>query len=333
MPTGQPETVHRVAHEAMSTVFEVVATGREEGYVRQAARAAFDEIDRLERLFSRFDPSSEISRLSRLAPGESLPIGVETFECLKVAAQVQAETAGAFDVNIQAWAGRLGGDPPPTKKGYGPRSAAKKAAPRHGRRPLPNLLDLLELEAGQGGFQAVRREELAARPLGLDLGGIGKGYALERAFDVLRDWDIGDVLLHAGTSTALACGTAPARVTGSAGWPVAVATSWPAAGAPRTVVLRDFSLSGSGTEVKGGHVLDPRTGRPARGHRAAWAAHRSAAFSDALATAFLVMSTAAVAAYCAGRPNVWALVISGPKTCKIFNERVLEETPCEGADP
>jgi thiamine biosynthesis lipoprotein len=311
MPAGQPEKVHRVAHEAMSTVFELVAAGKDEGYIRQSARAAFDEINRLERLFSRFDPSSEISRLSRLQPGDSLPIGVETFECLKVAAQVQAETGGAFDINIQA--------------------SARQRSRRRG--PLPNLLDLLELEAGPAGFQAVRREEWASVPLGLDLGGIGKGYALERALDVLRDWDLGDILLHAGTSTALAFGTAPARVTGTAGWPVAVATSWPGAGAPRTIVLRDFSLSGSGTEVKGSHILDPRTRRPARGHRAAWAGHRSAAFSDALATAFMVMSTSEVAAYCAARPDVWALVISGPKTCRIFNERVLEETPCEGADP
>jgi thiamine biosynthesis lipoprotein ApbE len=131
----------------------------------------------------------------------------------------------------------------------------------------------------------------------------------------------------------LASGTAPSRVAGYAGWPVGVATSWPRADAPRTVVLRDFALSGSGTEVKGGHILDPRTARPARSHRAAWAAHRSAAFSDALATAFMVMSTDEVAAYCAARPDVWALVISGPKTCKIFNERALEEITSEGADP
>jgi len=311
MPSGRLETVHRIAHEAMSTVFEVVAAGKDEAYVRQAARAAFDEIDRLERLFSRFDPSSEISRLSRLGPGEALRIGVETFDCLKVAAQAQAETAGAFDVNVQAVVGRG----------------------KRRRGPLPNLLDIIDLEAGPAGFQAVRREEQAAVPLNLDLGGIGKGYALERALDVIRDWDIRDVLLHAGTSTALASGTAPTQVAGRAGWPVGVATSWPAAKAPRTVVLSELALSGSGTEVKGGHILDPRTGRPAHGHRAAWAAHRSAAFSDALATAFMVMSAGEVAAYCAVRPDVWALVISGPKTCKIFNERVLEENPCEGADP
>ncbi|MDH4195767.1 MAG: FAD:protein FMN transferase [Candidatus Aminicenantes bacterium] len=312
-------------------MFEVVAAGKDEAYARQAARAAFDEINRLERLFSRFDPSSEVSRLSRLGPGESLRIGVETFECLKVAAQVQAETAGAFDVNIQIADRR--NPPRNTKKGPSPREAGKAARARHGRRPLPNLLDLLELEAGPAGFRAVRREEFATAPLGLDLGGIGKGYALERALDVLRDWDLRDVLLHAGTSTALASGTAPTQLTGRAGWPVSVATAWPGVDAPRTVVLRDFSVSGSGTEVKGGHILDPRTGRPARGHRAAWAAHRSAAFSDALATAFMVMPTEEVAAYSAARPDVWALVISGPKTCKIFNERVLEETPSEGADP
>ncbi len=330
MPAGHPEKVHRIAHEAMSTVFEVVAAGKDEAYAKQAARAAFDELDRLERLFSRFDPSSETSRLSRLRPGEAMPVGVETFECLKVAAQVQAETAGAFDVNIQTAKrpDRLRGK----KSQPSPRGASKAAAARHGRRPWPNLLDLLELEVGPAGFRAVRREEFAGVPLSLDLGGIAKGYALEKALDVLRDWDLGDVLLHAGTSTALASGTAPTRVSGREGWPVSVATSWPGVNAPRTLVLRDFALSGSGTEVKGRHILDPRTARPARGHRAAWAAHRSAAFSDALATAFMVMTAEEVAAYCAARADVWALVISGPKQCKIFNERVLEEIPSEGAD-
>jgi thiamine biosynthesis lipoprotein len=91
--------VHRFAHEAMATTFEVLVGGKEEAYARQAARAAFAEVDRLERLFSRFDPSSEICRLGRLAPGETLRIGLETAEVLGLAAFIQGETGGAFDVN------------------------------------------------------------------------------------------------------------------------------------------------------------------------------------------------------------------------------------------
>ncbi|MGD1009186.1 MAG: FAD:protein FMN transferase [Candidatus Aminicenantales bacterium] len=74
----------------MTTIFEIFIAGKDKGYARQAARAAFDEIDRIERLFSRFDPSSEISRVSRLRPGERMMVGVETVECLATAARVQA---------------------------------------------------------------------------------------------------------------------------------------------------------------------------------------------------------------------------------------------------
>ena len=83
----------------MATVFEVFIAGREKAYAGQAARAAFDEIDRLERLFSRFDPSSETSRIGRLEPGKSLRVGIETAEVLGLSAFVQAETGGAFDIN------------------------------------------------------------------------------------------------------------------------------------------------------------------------------------------------------------------------------------------
>jgi thiamine biosynthesis lipoprotein len=88
---------------------------------------------------------------------------------------------------------------------------------------------------------------------------------------------------------------------------------------PKSVLLRDFALSGSGTEVKGAHILDPRTGRPASGHIAAWAAHRSAAFADALSTAFMVMATAEVEAFCRRHPDVWALVVAAGGRVSIFN--------------
>ncbi|MGZ5455018.1 MAG: FAD:protein FMN transferase, partial [Candidatus Aminicenantales bacterium] len=94
---------------------------------------------------------------------------------------------------------------------------------------------------------------------------------------------------------------------------------------PGHVILRNRALSGSGTEVKGAHIIDPRTGRPAAGHAAAWASHPSAAASDALSTAFMVMSTAEVAAFCGRHPVVWALVKLGPKTCRIFNAAVIAE--------
>ncbi len=282
-----------LAHEAMATVFEALVAGRDEAYARQAARAAFEEVDRIERLFSRFDPSSEISRLSRLRPGEAIRVGCETFEVLTAAAGIQAGTAGAFDVNFLS-------------RG----------------KPVP-LLDLIALRRLPDGFEIERLpgpRRRKSRPLDVDLGAIGKGYAVDAALAVFLEWDVENVLLHSGTSTVAARGTAPGRAGKRRGWPVAVATAWATAGAPREILLKDLALSGSGTEVKGEHIVDPRSSRPAKGHLAAWAAHASAAVSDALSTAFMVMTTDEVEAFCALRPDVWALVIPKNGGYRAFNE-------------
>jgi FAD:protein FMN transferase len=298
MPPKKP-AVHRFAHEAMATTFEIVVSGKDEVYAGQAARAAFDEIDRIERLFSRFDPSSEISRVSRLRPGESLSVGVETVHVLALSSFVQLETGGAFDPNYRRAAARA--------------SKGRPASPRL-------LAALLRIEHTGRGFEVVRPAKAAkAAELDLDLGAVGKGFALDGARIVLADWGIDNVLLHAGTSTALATGAGPGPGGTKRGWPVGAGATGGRAAGPGRVLLRNEALSGSGTEVKGEHVIDPRTGRPARGHRAAWAAHPSAAAADALSTAFMVMRTAEVGRFCARHPEIWALVKTGPETCRIFN--------------
>ena len=296
-------SVPRFSHQAMGTFYEVFIAGEDESYAGQAARAAFGEIDRLEGLLSRFDPASEIARLNRLGPGESIPVGLETFECLSIAERVRAATGGAFDVN---W---------------------RRPAPSESGSPL----DLVRTGTG---FAARVREspDKFLRPLDLDLGAIGKGYALDRSLEVLGEWSIENALVHGGTSTAIAVG-APGTKSEAArepapegtvpdGWPVGVGGGWPCENAPREIVLTGRrALSGSGTEVKGRHILDPRTGEPAAGHLAAWALAGSAAEADALSTAFMVMDTAAVEEFCLHRPDVWALVIKAYGDGRMFGNR------------
>ncbi len=299
--------VFRFAHFSMGTTFELLIAGEEEGYARQASQAGFAEIDRIKDLFSRFDPSSEIGQINLLNPGQSLRIGVETYDCLKTALWVQSQTGGAFDVNVGALIKYRGNDAP------------------EGGQPRTDILNRLELSQRRRGYSVKFRsmkQEKDTSTLALDLGGIGKGYALDRTLGVLSDWEIERALVHGGTSTAIAKGTPSEGLGKTKGWPVGVGGDWRCPKAPRKLFLKDRALSGSGTEVKGDHIVDPREGKPARGHLAAWVSHPSATLADALSTAFVVMTTDEVRTFCAEHPDVWALVVIGPQKCEIFNPKI-----------
>jgi thiamine biosynthesis lipoprotein len=290
-----PELVHRFAHEAMGTIFEVLIAGQEITYAVQVSQAVFKEIDRLEAVFSRFNATSEIGQINRLRPGESLRISLDAFECLKVAERVQRETAGAFNINF-------------------------RQAGNSSERPE------FELIAADSGFRVRLRQDFLGRSpagLDLDLGAVGKGYALDKAASILAEWSVERFLIHGGTSTALAAGDAPGLSQGENGWPVGVGGTWELPGVPKRALLKGRALSGSGTEVKGRHIRDPRTGRPAEGHLAVWVSHPSAAVSDALSTAFMAMSKKEARRYCERHSDVWALLITPKKKGLLFNREIL----------
>ena len=120
--------------------------------------------------------------------------------------------------------------------------------------------------------------------LEFDLGAIGKGFALDRMAEVLREWSCESFLLVVGGSSILA-GNAPPE---TAGWVCGLADDR----SPRRYRLKNCSLSGSGLAVKGPHILDPRTGKPALRQNRAWALSETAAESDALSTACMVLNEA-----------------------------------------
>src|SRR3990170_445606 len=93
---GDRPGVRRFSPEAMATVFEVLAVHPDERYAAQAAQAAFDVVDRLERELSRFLPNSDVGRINRLGAGDRTRVGSSAMECLVIARHVLDLTGSAF---------------------------------------------------------------------------------------------------------------------------------------------------------------------------------------------------------------------------------------------
>jgi FAD:protein FMN transferase len=140
----------------------------------------------------------------------------------------------------------------------------------------------------------------------LDLGGIGKGYAIDLTAELLKDWEIENAVISGGTSTVLALGNAPGKADG---WPIGIAGDWGKARGFSKIQMKNRALSGSGTEVKGAHIINPKTGKAAQEHLNAWALHPSAALSDAMSTAFMMMPEASIRQLCAETPALSAVII------------------------
>jgi thiamine biosynthesis lipoprotein len=152
--------------------------------------------------------------------------------------------------------------------------------------------------------------------LEINLGSIGKGYALDRAAQLLRDrWNVTAGLLHGGHSSVYAIGSEPGRADG---WRVGLRHPWDATRRLGVVRLRDRALGTSAAtfqylEYNGrklGHILDPRSGWPAEGMASASVLAPTAAAADALATAFFILGVEPARAYCEQHSDIGAVLLS-----------------------
>ncbi len=284
--------VHRFTRQAMATEFGILCVHEDQRYAEQAAAAAFDLVEKLERDLTSFRDSSDISRINHLRPGNTATVSHWTMECLLLAKHFYDETGGAFDVSL----------------GSG--------------------FEAVDLQPD--GF-SVRIHSDCVR---LNLGGIGKGYALDRARELLEEWDIRQALLHGGYSSVLALEAPPGRE----GWSLTI--SVPGADPPQVlerITARRQAWSASGIR-KADHIVDPRTGKAVQHRAAAWVSGRleelsvlcrtggcsnglpgprgdadagnsPSAIAEALSTAFMTLSVEEIEVYCREHAGVKAWIL------------------------
>ncbi|MBO0696964.1 MAG: FAD:protein FMN transferase [Zavarzinella sp.] len=291
--------VLRASRRAMATIFEVLLPF---GYpqAQSAAEAALDRIDELEDQLTVFRDHSEVSRLNATAADGPVEVERGLFDLIEFAAQLTRQTNGAFDIATGA-----------LTKAWG-------FYKRQGRVPTPAERAAALARTGTR-FVSLDRDRRTVRylrkGLEINLGGIGKGYALDRAAELLRsEWAVASALLHGGSSSVRVLGTPPGQ---PRGWPVTIKHPWDADRRLGTLYLADAAMGTSAAtfqhfEYNGrklGHLLDPRTGWPAEGVEQVSVVARSAAEADALSTAFFVLGVEATARFCQTRPDVGVVLL------------------------
>jgi len=262
----------------MGTSFEIYLYAPNRERADELFEEAFAEIERIEEALSNYRSSSELSRINANAADTPVVTDPEVYALLARSIDYSRRTDGAFDVTV----GKL-------MKAWGFFRGA-------GHYPAD---EELARAREQTGWQNVKLDSqtrsvyFLRRGIELDLGGIGKGYALDRVAGLFREAGVKAALISSGSSSIYAIGAPPGKV----GWSVRVPDPLDRTRIVSTALLKDQSLSTSGSYEKffrlNGrrycHIMDPRTGRPVEGMLQTTVITSEATDSDALSTAIFVL--------------------------------------------
>lgn len=292
----------------MGTIFEIAAYDKSLAHASDAIDKAFQEVVRLDDLMSNYDPKSALSNLNRSAHFQATTVPSDLYRVIEEAVRYSRLSGGKFDISVA------------------PLVNLWKAAMRG--EGVPSLAQEEEVR-GCVGYDKIELNEpdritFHASCLQLDLGAIGKGYAVDRAAEILRSSGISAALINAGGSTIYAMGSPP----GKTAWLVHLRD--PSREIDPQVMLVDESVSTSeqtpasllGKDAAG-HIIDPDTGRPLQTAFAVSAIAKTATASDALSTTLLLLGPAqgtALVKSMAGVSAIWVspgaqmeMVIGGPQ--------------------
>ena len=279
----------------MGTVFEIAAYAESSEKASAAIDNAFQEIVRMDDLMSNFKPESELSRLNRSAHFHTQKVPPDLYRVIEQAVQFSRLSSGKFDITVaplvNLWKAALLGD------------------------SLPSLSQRQQAEecVGYEKIELTPPDEITFRSscMQLDLGAVGKGYAVDRAGEVLHFYGIRNALINSGGSSILALGSPP----GQDAWLVHLRD--PSHKIDPYVMLKDQSVSTSEQTAisllapeSAGHIIDPATGKPVDTRFAVSVITSSGTPSDGLSTTLLLLGPKAGRSVVDGMSNVSAIWVS-----------------------
>ncbi len=287
-----------LARPAMACLVEIWLAGPDAEHLEAVGAAALDEVERVERLLSRFDPAAEVARVNREAFRRAVRVDYELFAVLQSLQAWTEQTEGFFDICATSRA-----------------ASNEQSTASQG---IPGYLTHVILDA------AHRTLRFTSPHAQLDLGGFGKGYALDAAARLIARFGVTSSLLQAGASSVVALGSRDADLP----WQVGLRDATAHDGNPLLLPLADLSLSVSGRYAQGAVASDLII-PPAAGQTSSTGQARSptlenppdqaicivlsssATTAEVLSTALLLMGKTAATRYLKRRGNTLGIAAVG----------------------
>ena len=280
---------------AMGTVVEITLLGESEESAKQSALQASQEIKRIEYLMSPWIESSDVTRVNRSAGNDGVRVSPETVQVIKRAQEVSKLSGGGFDITVgplvQLW-----------------RKAREKGTPPEMEevKETLNLVNFRNLRTHYGGKVSLRKKGMA-----MDLGGIAKGYAVDRAFELLKGLGYRNLVVNAGGDLRVG-GSKPDRL-----WSIGIQHPRDSEKIMARISLSDAAVATSGDYEKFfihqgkryHHILNPKDGFPADGCQGVTIVAKDAATADALSTAIFVLGPEKGYALCQRLEGVDCLIV------------------------
>jgi FAD:protein FMN transferase len=293
-----PQALHRyeASRMSMACLYVIEAYGPDAESLPRELEEAFDEVDRIDRLMSHYKADSAVSQVNRDAARHPVKVEQELFDFIADAMRYARDSGGAFDVTV------------------GPLMKAWGFFRGEGRVPSEDELAMARRRVGGAHVRLnpiARTIAFDEAGVEIDLGGIAKGYAVDRVAALLRQRHVAAALISAGGSSIYGLGAPPGREA----WDVAIQDPIDPRRAALSVQLKNRALSVAGSSEKSfeaagitySHIMDPRSGMPVQGVLSVAVLTDSGTVGDALDDAFFVLGPEGSRAYLERLPETEAM--------------------------